>query len=1732
MPDYSAGEAKLAIVPDISGFARKLEADLKKIDAHLPITVTADVAQARTDIDRFRDLQRRKGIQIGVETSLVEADAKMAAWRARQQANDVKIRVNADTSSALDKIKGLDKAFESILGTLGSGLRLNLTLAGIGEIPAATLVVAQLAGAIEQLSGAGLALPGVFAGIGASVGTLALGLSGIKDAYDAVSKAAKPTLTEQAQHTREVTAATNANRNAVADMAQAERDRTRAVKDAKFALEDLNLQLRGGKISEQQAINTALRQRRDLQRDMATGQIKDQLDLQQRLLDIQEADQGVAEAHQRNIELQDKWGDAQQKGIANSDAVVQANERVTRSQQTVAQSADALKDAIAKPMAAVNDAMANLSPNAQKVITTLQGAQQQFLAFGNDIQDKVTDGIGNSIKTLIDADLPHLQTGMGSIATAWNGTLKQLFSSLGSDSSKGLLDRILGNTAKAQDEFNKAIEPIINGVGTLTAAGTDVLPRLADAIGSVATRFDNFITAADKDGSLSKWINDGLTGFGKLGDTMLNIGSSIHSVTKAAGGGDGLLSVLSKGSQQLAAFLKSTEGQNKLKEWFAEGSRELHDHIIPLLQSLPGFFKGVIDAGTQIANIVVPPLKDISHFLGEHPGLIKGVVEAFVAWKGIAGVASLIDDLGKIDKLLGGKGGKGGKGGSGLLGKIGLFAAALSALHIIDDITDDGGGDAKPPTAGDTATNVGTNAGAGAWAGAKIAGIPGALVGAGAGAVKGLYDSASQDVNAAKQRDANDAKKPGPNQNYVQHPLLYNPDGSLKPAAGDELRAKIAAGQVHGYSLAPDGTIIGPDGKPVNFGAAPQGPRPIGPVAVPTNPLAPDDLGGLLHYFTGGGTPTSPGPLPDGGYHAIIHPKEFVANPTGRSVLGDSFLNAANHGIVDPKLLPHFDVGGPGDGTMVDGYGNPVTPGMLPGPSTPPDVAPIAPNPMGSTGVMSAVGSFVSGLGSPIQNITNVITGGKTGGGQNGAGSYVPGLWGLPGAMKVDADTGTNLGTQGWAQQTGNYLANWAGGTLAKLGGSLYKGVLDFFGLGNSILSPSNAWFQAGAQSLGVFDKLAPLFGWGADGSGNLTIGSETTAVGPNGQESITTPTFGTSSTPNSGVGGTGSAALNALSKASTLGGASVSYTPDFLLSHGIAPLYTRVTDDKGQSQPQIPQWANQLAAAFNLTATSHPDDTLHGGQSGRGDSINTNAAWAFDFSGKPDDEQRFADFLSSSLRPQVLQAIWQNPNSGQQLGIAGGQLLGQGQYYTTAGGSYADHTNHVHWATDVPPNLWDANGNPLIPGIPPRAGASPSATPGQLPVALPAGISGGGRGAGLNLALAAAGKGGDPASNKVLAQQIFGQYFPVSEWGAFDTLEMHEAGYNNTAKNPSSTAYGMGQFLDSTWAAYGPRTSDPATQIRYMLQYIKNRYGTPSAAWAQYYNHPGGVGWYSLGGGVPGRGSGDTVPAMLTPGEHVLTTADVAAMGGQQGVLDFRAGLHGAQHFDLGGIVQPLLGVVSPPPKPTNPQLPDVQHIQPPRGSTVIPSAPTTQLPTTITAPAPSAPTPPPVTQQQQQQDPNQQQRPFIPGPANVAPAPTQLNHNLDALNTGITSGFATAGSLASSAISAAAAAGTFGAGAAGASGSIGSLVQGLFTEGGKIATNVANIGSSFLVGNVPGSGSTTDRAYGDTQHPQQRVPVTAPSSNGDTYNFNGMDVNRVFQELDIRRAQASQAQLAKYGG
>lgn len=107
-----------------------------------------------------------------------------------------------------------------------------------------------------------------------------------------------------------------------------------------------------------------------------------------------------------------------------------------------------------------------------------------------------------------------------------------------------------------------------------------------------------------------------------------------------------------------------------------------------------------------------------------------------------------------------------------------------------------------------------------------------------------------------------------------------------------------------------------------------------------------------------------------------------------------------------------------------------------------------------------------------------------------------------------------------------------------------------------------------------------------------------------------------------------------------------------------------------------------------------------------------------------------------------------------------------------------------------------------------------------------------------------------EAAKNQALAvplATLYGWPPGTSNWTSLVALWNRESGWNNTAENASSGAYGIAQAL-----GHGPTNQYPAgpanppissatAQIAWGLQYIKSTYGSPDAAWA----HEESAGWY-----------------------------------------------------------------------------------------------------------------------------------------------------------------------------------------------------------------------------------------------------------------------------------------------
>jgi TP901 family phage tail tape measure protein len=162
----------------------------------------------------------------------------------------------------------------------------------------------------------------------------------------------------------------------------------------------------------------------------------------------------------------------------------------------------------------------------------------------------------------------------------------------------------------------------------------------------------------------------------------------------------------------------------------------------------------------------------------------------------------------------------------------------------------------------------------------------------------------------------------------------------------------------------------------------------------------------------------------------------------------------------------------------------------------------------------------------------------------------------------------------------------------------------------------------------------------------------------------------------------------------------------------------------------------------------------------------------------------------------------------------------------------------------------------------------------------------------------------GSPAAsaNMAYAQSIMPKFgWGADQWGAWRALGMGESGWITDRTNPSSKAFGVGQFLGGTLSAYAKygaaARGNGRAQVNAMAHYIKDRYGSPAAAYRAWLSRS--PHWYGQGGRVQRFAAGGTVHGFNRAELGLPKNASKAAM--ERAYRTGRGTAHGFHARDVG---------------------------------------------------------------------------------------------------------------------------------------------------------------------------------------------------------------------------------------
>lgn len=304
-----------------------------------------------------------------------------------------------------------------------------------------------------------------------------------------------------------------------------------------------------------------------------------------------------------------------------------------------------------KKAAKFNEALKELSPSAQKFALTVKDNVKALKDYQNGIQEAFFSKAGLDKAVLRGVYiLGVLKDNVNGLASDFGRLAKRIVDFGTTQNSINFLQDSLANFRVLVQRATVGLEPMLAGLRAVGNVGMTLLPQLGSAIGSVTTRFGEWMQQIASDGRLEQWIDLAIDTLQTLGGIASNVGSILVDVFQAAGEtGGGLLNTLEMVTGEFADFLNSAEGSAAIRDLFT-AIMQVARALAPIVTTLAGALaKALAPAISQIAEDLGPILLDIVERLAPAFGpLIAAAADL------ISALAPLIPPIAQLVALLAG----------------------------------------------------------------------------------------------------------------------------------------------------------------------------------------------------------------------------------------------------------------------------------------------------------------------------------------------------------------------------------------------------------------------------------------------------------------------------------------------------------------------------------------------------------------------------------------------------------------------------------------------------------------------------------------------------------------------------------------------------------------------------------------------------------------------------------------------------------------------------------------------------------------------------------------------------------------------------------------------------------------------------------------------------------------------------------------------------------------------
>jgi phage-related protein len=295
--------------------------------------------------------------------------------------------------------------------------------------------------------------------------------------------------------------------------------------------------------------------------------------------------------------------------------------------------------------------VAKLAPAARDTANAVAGIKPSLDQLKLDVQQRLFEGLGSSVRSLATTLLPVLNTGLTGMAATLNEGAKSVV--------------IFFSAATVRNDLALALEAARTGTGNLLAAlpavlsifrdlgtvGAQAFASVTGGAASATQRLADFIARSRESGSLANFIDGGVAAFRQLAQIVGNVLVILDDLFGALGGG-GILGLLVQLTSTLKDFLNSAAGNDAiaaLGEAMSQIAASAGQVFLALLQAvgkvladhapdIAAFAQAIGNDLVSAINTLAPVLSGLLSVIGANPELFANIAIGAIALAGALNV--------------------------------------------------------------------------------------------------------------------------------------------------------------------------------------------------------------------------------------------------------------------------------------------------------------------------------------------------------------------------------------------------------------------------------------------------------------------------------------------------------------------------------------------------------------------------------------------------------------------------------------------------------------------------------------------------------------------------------------------------------------------------------------------------------------------------------------------------------------------------------------------------------------------------------------------------------------------------------------------------------------------------------------------------------------------------------------------------------------------------------------